>query len=824
MPFRPPCPLLLRNRRWADLVCLSLCTLSLAFLLFVNVRPPKRDQLEVTALKAADGRSDNISGSGFFRGAVYPETLTPPTHGAIQFYGSWIGSDQSVGSAQSVWYDTKPNTYICIAGYPSHAGIELRLETTDGSLPANSSRLVLKPDPGLTWQLLELPFQSVSPSTKFRLVAVDQSREWRGWVAFSTPFVLSSKELPYVSYQLLLVFLAASAAITMFLSPGLLLRDLYLRWSNKLLPFIWIPVPGLLGASILGLLSWAGPSWASGTLISTLGLGSLFFYSIYSLLRTSIHALTSRAERKALLVIVLLTAVATAKSIYSVSPAGELYEGTISRTLEVGDRSDSRISFHVVQLVALRERPRHAVATRLFGPWDFSSRGPLVGLAASPFVLASHARVPASLPDQPWMVFDPEGFMAYRIAMIAVATSCLLIVFGLSVYLMPEEWALMAFLVTVTAPFVIHEVYFTWPKLESASFVLLAVYLILRSRWFGAGLALGVGYFCHASALLTVPALLGLIPLSKTLASEKLSLPRKLSIWASRAGIFLFGVAMWIVLWRLVNRHHFDQAGFLDYIRQADQKSPTITNWLQSRLDSLLNTLVPLNVLLFHGTHSGINSIYDPSPLIVRFFFQCWTGLPFGIGIVYYFCLLRLGALALKKVRWLTSLLCVLPLAIFTVYWGPVSTGMLREGLHAWFLGVSIGSVLVLRTFAAADQFLFRFVSWALLFRGIEILSMLLLPAIWSQHKWVQHSFVLSDLVALSVIFVGTAWLVTLSFLQSQSLRAPQATPAPRDERFALNAEPHNALPAIKTFSMRPDIKVPFAINGEWLSTREKTT
>ena len=504
---------------------------------------------------------------------------------------------------------------------------------------------------------------------------------------------------------------------------------------------------------------------------STTGLLLFAIYLTFRLTRSSTYAYTSPIERKALFVILLLAAIAIAKSVYSVAPVGELYAGSISRTLQVGDRSDSRISYHVVQLVALHERPHRALAQALFSPWNFSSRGPLGGLAASPIVLASGARVSPLFPDQPWMVFDPEGFMAYRIAMIIMAVSCLLMVFGLSASLMSEEWAYLALLATVTAPFVIHEIYFTWPKLAAASFVLLAVYLILSSKYFASGLALGVGYLCHPSALLSVPGLLGVIALTKVSNQKSLALSRKILVWTSRAAFLFLGLASWIAVWRLVNRHHFDQSGFLSYFRQTDLRAPTAANWFRSRLDSLLNTLMPLNLFLFHRDHPAINSVEGLSPPVVSFFFQPWTGLPFGIGIAYFICLLRIAFLAFKKARRVIILLYVLPFFIFTAYWGAASTGMLREGLHAWFLAVTIGSILVLSRFAYSDQSLFRFVSWALFLRGIEVLLMLVLPSIWSQGVWLRQGFVLSDLLALSVMFAGTIGLATLAFRQSESLR-----------------------------------------------------
>ncbi len=670
----------------------------------------------------------------------------------------------------SAWYDIRHDTYIYVAGYPNHAGLDLSLETRGPSETINKLPLPIAPDPAEHWQLLKLPFDQAHGPTKFRIVAVDHATTSGGWVGFSTPFTSPEMSPPHHAKQLLLVLLTTAGAILVFLAPGLLLRAYYLRRTGRWLPFIWIPVPGFLCAAALGLLDWITPS---SHLLSIAVIGLLAISAAYALSKTPVSRFTEPAERRALFTVLLLVAIAVAKSIYSLGPPGELYGNTISRTLEVGDRSDSRVPYHVVQLIALRERPHRALATALFRPWNFSSRGPLAALAASPIVLASPARVPAVFPDREWMIFDPEGFMAYRIAMIVLAASCLLMVFGLSARLLSAEWALFAFLVTVGAPFVIHEIYFTWPKLEAASFVLLAAYLLLERRRFAAGLATGLGYLCHPSALLFVPALIAL---------EVLQNPGRKRLSLAGTASMLAGLAIPVALWRLVNRRQFDQEGFLSYFLQADRRNPTLRNWLAVRADSFLNTLVPLNLFLFHRTHPAINAVGGRSPAVVSFFFQDWTGLPFGIGILFFFCFLRLAYVAFKKFTWPTVWLYVMPFLLFTVYWGAASTGMLREGLHTWVLALLIGVVAVLERSRASEQKIFRVMSWALLFRSVEILLMLLLPTVWTRREWVQHDYLASDSIALSAMFIGAAWLAAITFRQCEFLRK---SAGPKTSEFA---------------------------------------
>jgi hypothetical protein len=137
------------------------------------------------------------------------------------------------------------------------------------------------------------------------------------------------------------------------------------------------------------------------------------------LLRARPRRLLDQQERRVLLVVGCVLGLAIGRSLWSLGPQGELYASTISRTLEVGDRSDSRISFEVTQLVARGEGPYSPLARSLFRPYNFSSRGPLPGLAASPVVLLAGGRPPAQRPDNPWLPFDPQGFMAYRLAMMS---------------------------------------------------------------------------------------------------------------------------------------------------------------------------------------------------------------------------------------------------------------------------------------------------------------------------------------------------------------------------------------------------------------------
>lgn len=761
------------RRTWADFVFFALCALTLAYLLSGLLLPARRAGLPVAPLHVIDATASDFTGAGFARDAVFPSVLPPQLSTPVSFFGSWIGSDASTGTAQSGWYRGAHRFSMFVAGYPNRPGIHLSVETKEGS-HTQLIPVAIEGDPGVQWRLINVTLPGKTPPAEFRILASDQATGWGGWIGISAPFVAGPVTTDTFR-QLALLLCASAAAIIFFLSPGLLLRHFILTTRARLIAFIWLPIPGLFALIFLGLFAWVAPHRFTPGAISRVGLLVLFFFVIYRLGRVPLASYTSLLERKALLVLLVLVTIAVSKATYSLGPAGELYRGSISRTFEVGDRSDSRISYVTAEIIALRQRPYSAFATSMLGPWNFSDRGPLAALALTPLILVGPTKTPGTAPDQSWLIFDPEGFAAYRVGMITIACCGLLIVFGFSKCILPETWAFFAYLITVTAPFTIHEIYFTWPKLIAASFVFFAAYLVIRSRYFLAGFFLGIGYLFHPSALLSTPTLLGLILLqgsSRNFVAAIMS--RKIFTWIRRFAVIFCGLAFWISIWRLINRKHFHQAGFILFYRQADRQIPTLGNWLLDRLNSLLNTTVPLNLFLFHRNEYFVNAVEGASAPVVEFFFQPWTGVPFGAGILFFFCLLRIGFVAFAKARSWLILLIIVPFLFFIIYWGGPSSGVLREGMHAWFLSLMVGAVIVLYRFPAAVPGIFKLLNLAVICRGLEILLMLLLPTMWTQQKIVQQQFVTSDTFSLVAMIAGTVWLTWFTFRYGESLRATE--------------------------------------------------
>jgi hypothetical protein len=722
-----------------------------------------RVSIDIAPIPQADPAEPELTGAGFARGKVPRGTYLPPFKGSVKMYGSWAVPLPSAGSAHTAWYKAAPRVAVFIAGYPSRRGdrLAVEIETAKGGTIRVPVPPELIPGDGGEWWLKYFSLPEDKQPLRFRIVAVATPLDSQGWLGFSQPFVIRSVDNLEICKQLLWILFAAVTSLVAFLSPGLILRR-----RRRNLHFIWIPLAGVVPLACIGLIAWIGPEWFSARFICRIGLFILIGYATYHFIRFPLSTYLRSMECRALSVFLLLVSIGTARSIYSLGPAGELFGARISRTFEVGARSDSRFAYHAVQLVRFRDSPFGPFAASLYVPWTFSHRGPISSLAVAPLVLSPRVNLLHAMPDQAWSPFDPEGFEAYRVAMIVLACCGLLAVFGLARLFLPADWAFFAFLIAATAPFTIHEIYFTWPKLIEAGFVLLAAYLAFRGRFLFAGFALGFAYLVHPSALVSIPALIGIVILRR----RKNSGP-----YAWIDGLFMLGlgVGAWLALWRVINNVHYAQDSFFAYLKMTGGlKPPTAMNWLRSRVDSVLDTLVPLNLIFFHRWSLELQSIYEFSPPVIQFFASYWDTLPFGAGIAFFLLgLLRLLYLAYRKARaWFLALI-VIPFALFVPYWGWGISGLLREGLHAWFLGLLLFAAVMWHRCARRSGSFFRILNWTLLIRGVETLCVLLLPTIASQHLLVQPPYVLSDTVALAGMFAATVALYAYTFRFAERLR-----------------------------------------------------
>lgn len=717
--------------------------------------------IDLAPLPRADAAEPELTGAGFSLNGLKPVSLVPTFKNPLKLYGSPAIAGPEARSARTAWFKAAPRFGLFFTGNTTRNGNALYVEVETAK--AGVIRLPMPREiiPGSgRWWLHNFSLPEDKQALQLRVVATLGTSGSPDGYGFSEPFVIRSSKNFEIVKELVWTALAAAAAMVAFIGPGLVLRR-----RKPRLDYIWIPLAGVPLFAFIGLAAWAGAPFLKPSILCRIGLFASAGYAAYHFFRFPLSTYTTAFERRTLFIFLLLVSIGTAKSIYSLGPAGELFAGKISRTYEVGAKSDSRFSYHPIQLASYGEPPAGAFSERLYAPWSFSSRGPIASLAICPIVLSLRAEIPHEGPDQAWMPFDPQGFEAYRVSMIVLACCGILTVFGLAKLFLPSEWAFFAFLIAATAPFTVHDIFYTWPKLPEAGFVMLSAYLLFRRRYLLAGLAAGFAYLVHPAALMSLPAFAGIAILRKRTGAER-------NRWIREMVELAVGVGVWFVLWRLVNHGHFAQGYFLKYFQLTAGTSPTAAHWFRSRADSTLNTLVPLNVYLFHHWNLDLQSVYNFSPRVIEFFFVYWNTLPFAVGIGFFLVgLLPLLYIAYRRARAWFFALIVIPFALFVTYWGWSSSGLMREGLHAWFFGLIVFCVVMWHRFLCQSDLFFRVSNWALLFRGIETICLLLVPTIATQDMLVQPPFVLSDTIALAGMAAATARLYFYLFRYAQLLR-----------------------------------------------------
>jgi hypothetical protein len=553
------------------------------------------------------------------------------------------------------------------------------------------------------------------------------------------------------------VVFTTALVITLLIGPGLLWRPL----TDRQIGLGFVPLPGFAILAIAGGLVWVLVNPLGQQAAAFLVLGPVLGLMLGALLSADEDLLTPE-ERRTLLIVGLPLGIAIARSIWSWGPGGELFEAQVSRSLNPEPRSDSRTSYLVAMLVANGQNPYHVTeGLNFFAPYNFSARGPLPGMMSAPLMLLTGAKPGLKGYEQPWMPFDSSGFTAYRIAMMTFSATCYLSVWQLVRRLAGARAARFALVLAVSTPFLIDDLWFTWPKLLAASFVILGAVFLVERKSFRTGLSLSVGYLMHPSALV---GLFWLGPLTAwPIQKARLLRPQ------IKAVVYLaLGVAIGLIAWRLVNGHHYQQEGFLEYVEQAyPLPHPSLWQWLQFRFATLADTLVPFYLLAFHAHSTSINVLGGISPGVIHWFFQYWTSVPFGFGIFFFPLLLWSVYKALRRWPWPVTATVLIPLLLFTIYWGASITGDLREGMQSWVLALI--AVIAMQQWASGFPWFRSMAARVVLaLRAVEVLAVAI-GATLATHSWepFREHFEINDVAAfgtvvvLSLVLVWVVWRET---------------------------------------------------------------
>src|SRR5262249_43990329 len=163
----------------------------------------------------------------------------------------------------------------------------------------------------------------------------------------------------------------------------------------------FLPLPGLALLIVTALIAWALAGDVDPRLLCFAVLAPVLGLMLGALVGLGGEDLLEREEQRVLLVVALVLGVAIGRSLWSMGPVGELFEGTISHNVIAEGRPDSRISFFIPALVNNGGHPYGEAANALFAPYNFSSRGPLPGLASTPVVLMSGGSPELAAPEAP---------------------------------------------------------------------------------------------------------------------------------------------------------------------------------------------------------------------------------------------------------------------------------------------------------------------------------------------------------------------------------------------------------------------------------------
>lgn len=228
---------------------------------------------------------------------------------------------------------------------------------------------------------------------------------------------------------------------------------------------------------------------------------------------------------------------------------------------------------------------------------------------------------------------------------------------------------------------------------------------------------------------------------------------------------FAAGGLVVLVGWRVLNGSHLTAQfrHFLPYVLQTNgQPSLSFIDWIQGRISSVAATFVPLWVVFAEPSNPSINAIGQLSPAIIHFYFQYWTSFPFGVGITVFPWVVASLVRFTRRHPWISPQVVVIPPVLFAIYWGSFVSGLMREGLQVWVVGLTI--IVAWETWGHGPmRGVWRLLRYALLARCLETLLMLVLPAIVTQGRLLGANHTATDVVAVAVMFAGMgvlAWLL----------------------------------------------------------------
>lgn len=149
--------------------------------------------------------------------------------------GSWVNGDAFTGTYRSGWYQARPRVTLLVSGYPRAAGNLLEIEIR-GAEGAVQQMVYRGSDPREYWR----PWSVVLPAgaRAFRIVAIDGTAKFRGWLAVSQPAVTGLRLAFLPEAPRALLAFAGEAVLLLGLALVLIRVMRPLGVPSGLLPFV----------------------------------------------------------------------------------------------------------------------------------------------------------------------------------------------------------------------------------------------------------------------------------------------------------------------------------------------------------------------------------------------------------------------------------------------------------------------------------------------------------------------------------------------------------------------------------------------------------
>lgn len=594
--------------------------------------------------------------------------------------------------------------------------------------------------------------------SEFRIL-IDPKIKSNEYFYYSRPFTTNYHFLETI-YLILSSFILISFSILGFgfvfyfkINKGSFYRKIYL-----------IPTAGILFFILFGIFNWFIQLEPVINEINPLKFFFILFlvYIYLSGIQLKICTRLNKSHLKLILIFIFISLIAISRSFISLDLPGVLFKDTISKTLEVGNRSDSRISYHVAQLITLKIPLNTPETDTNFLPYKFNSRGPFVGIISAIFIQLQNHILEIGQPQEIWRPFDSRGFSTYRITAIILAALSIFYIFSFLKKFVSDKLNFVIIFILCSSPFFIHELYFTWPKIISTSFVILSFELVLANSFLLSGIVLSLSYLFHPMSILSFPIFFFWIPIQLSNYNVKNILEYLKNLFKKNTILkfleFSFGLVIIFLIWLYINNGKLAQSSFLNYFFESDGVPVNLMNWLKGRTNSTLNSFIPFFGVFFDKYNRSTNSIFDFSSDVVRVNFMYWCNFTAGIGLVNFFIFLRF----LKIKNYIFTVFILLPTIFLLIYWGNSTSGILRESGHVIFLSLYIALGLSLKE---QNIKTLNFILLILILRMIELVSYLILPVLMLDS--ITEIYQLNDYTFFAIL---TLSVFSLAYLETRNI------------------------------------------------------